>query len=275
MAPRNLPGLGLRAYAPKGEANWNTWTDPNWRTVSALLQGRVKGLVAALPGSPVDGDMYILTATANANRIAIRDAGAWVYIVPQTGWRMYETTDAITYEFDGTAWVADTLQVMNGSNTDAAPTVTMKKRGSPAGATAPNAAYASLGSFRWMGWTGTAWRVGAQMLVQTQQLWSASVSGTAIVWRVIANGSTALVDRLTLTDNALLPAQTDRAVSLGGRTTRWLKGWFGNISLYPDASAYPSDNGELTIASYADDTITMLKKGADGTVRKIDLTLTP
>ena len=271
MAPRTLPGLGLSGFAPKGEDDWNAWADGNWRVLSALTQARVTGLVASLPGSPTNGQIYILTAGADLNKIALRDNGAWVYLTPQVGWRVYDQTNALFYTFNGATWAPDFADL---SATNDAAAVEIRKKGSTTGANAPNAAFASLGAFRWLGWTGSAWRVGAAMLVQTQQLWSGVANGTAIVWQVIANGTTTLVDRLQLTATALQPAQTDGVVSLGSATTRWLRGWFKEISINPDSTPWPDANGEIVIASYADDTITILKKGSDGIVRSVDLTLT-
>lgn len=271
MAPRTLPGLGLKGFAPKGETDWNAWADENWRYISALLQARVISVAATLPASPADGNMHIVTTGANANAIAIRDNSTWVYITPMIGFRVYDMQNALWFSFNGTAWVPDFADLTASDNAAA---VEIRKRGSAAGVNAPNAAYASLGSFRWLGWTGAAWRVGAAMLVQTQQLWSGTANGTAIVWQVIANGASALSDRLQLTATTLQPAQTDGVVSLGTNTTRWLRGWFKEISLNPDNTPWPNANGEIVIASHADDTITILKKGSDGIVRKVDLTLT-
>lgn len=160
MAPRNLPGVGLQAFAAKGEENWDTWTNANWRIVSALLGGRVKGVVATLPATPVWGDIYILStgATAATNRIAVWDNGAWVYITPQSGWRFYNDANKILYVFRGDIWVTTS--------------------------------------------------------------------------------------------------------------------WFGNIVISPDGAAYPNANGEVTFASYAQNTLTILRKGTDGKVRSVTLTMT-
>lgn len=159
MPPRTLPGAGLSGFAPKGDGNWNTWADANWRIISALLQCRVKSVVASVPGAPVNGDMHIVTSGANANAIAIRDNGAWIYIAPQVGWRVFNTANSLLYQFRGDLWVAQT--------------------------------------------------------------------------------------------------------------------WLGNVVISPDNTAWPSANGEVTFASYANNTLTLLKKGTDGVVRKVDLTLVP
>lgn len=106
MASRILPGAALEGFWDLGEDGWKTGMDTNLLKVSSLLQGRALDLVAALPGSPTDGDIYLLdeTAGADANKIAVRDNGAWVLLVPQTGWQMYDVTLGALRTFNGTVW---------------------------------------------------------------------------------------------------------------------------------------------------------------------------
>lgn len=110
MAVRSLPGLGLSAYWTVGSAGWDVQHDPDTRLVSILCQCRVKSRVTALPGSPVDGDVYLVPASAgsNPNEIAARDNGAWVYIVPDEGFMAYvENEDQyVVWDAAGAEWVA-------------------------------------------------------------------------------------------------------------------------------------------------------------------------
>lgn len=270
MAPRSLPGVGLQAYAPKTEDNWHTWTDTNWRIVSALLQGRALSLVSAVPGSPSNGDIHILTSGANAQKIAIRDNGAWVYLTPQEGWRMYDEATKLTYQYDGSTWKASLLGLADtAAGAGTFPAVELKKSENGTA----NSSAATLGVLRWLGWSGSAWRSAAQMLVQTQEAWGAAAAGSAIVWQVVANGATALVSRLQLTATALLPAQTDNVMDLGSSAARWKKGWLGNLSLFPGNSVTPTINGEVTFELTNDTTLTVAVKGSDGTVRTGTITL--
>lgn len=107
MAPRTLPGLGLSGFWDLGEDLWKDANDVNLRTLSALTQPVVLSRTTALPGSPSDGDIYIVPSDAgsNANEIAIRDDGAWVYLVPAEGWTAYVVDDGENVQFDGGAWV--------------------------------------------------------------------------------------------------------------------------------------------------------------------------
>jgi hypothetical protein len=79
--------------------------DTNLRTLSVLVQGKAISKTTSLPGSPTNGDIYIVpTADANGDEIAIRDDGTWVYIVPIEGDMIYVTDASNLYQFDGAAW---------------------------------------------------------------------------------------------------------------------------------------------------------------------------
>ena len=102
---RVLPGLGLSAYWTKGTGNWDVQHDPDTRKLSALVQCHAKSRTA-LPGSPVDGDIYIVPSAAgtNPNQIVIRDNGAWVYYAPQEGWLGWVDDEDVFVVWSGTAW---------------------------------------------------------------------------------------------------------------------------------------------------------------------------
>lgn len=101
MPDRLLPGLSLRAFWDLGANGWKPGMDTDILTVSVLLAARIISSVAAEPGVPTDGDIHFLTGTANAGKLAVRDAGAWVYIAPPLGWRTYDTTTGKHYRFLG------------------------------------------------------------------------------------------------------------------------------------------------------------------------------
>lgn len=108
MPSRTLPGLGLRGFWNDGEHGWGTNHSEDLRVLSALVQGRCIDIVNALPGSPVNGDIYVCSATepTNPNKVAIRDNGAWVYLVPFEGLSLYNLTTNGRVEFDGAVWKA-------------------------------------------------------------------------------------------------------------------------------------------------------------------------
>lgn len=96
---RTLPGAGLKAYWTPGTGGWSgdQQMDGNLRTVSVALQLAVETYTAALPGAPVNGQIFIVPANdpdvANRKLIAVRDNGQWVYITPQIGWCAWVKAD--------------------------------------------------------------------------------------------------------------------------------------------------------------------------------------
>lgn len=105
---RALPGLGLKAFWTLGSNGYKPDMDENFRVLSLLCQAQVLSRVASLPGSPTNGDIYLLTSGAHDKNIAIRDNGAWVYYAPRAGWRLWSVADVSFYTYDGTVWNAVT-----------------------------------------------------------------------------------------------------------------------------------------------------------------------
>ena len=105
---RTLPGLGLTGFWDAGSDGWNDAMDLNLRALSALVGQGVKSRITALPGSPTNGDIYIVPSGGDANKIAIRDNGAWAYLVPAEGWRMWVQDEDQDVIWSGSAWVAQT-----------------------------------------------------------------------------------------------------------------------------------------------------------------------
>jgi len=104
MAERNLPGLGLRGYWPAGTDGWGDENDVNLRMLSALVECAPISRVTTLPGSPTNGDIYIVPTGGDANKIAIRDEGAWVYIVPTEGFIAWVKDENALVGYTGSAW---------------------------------------------------------------------------------------------------------------------------------------------------------------------------
>lgn len=106
MASRTLPNIGLKGFWTLGEDGWKDENDLNLLKLSVLVQGGAISKVSATPGSPVDGDVYLFDEThpTDANKIAIRDSGAWVFLTPLEGWLMHNQAAGYYEKFDGTAW---------------------------------------------------------------------------------------------------------------------------------------------------------------------------
>lgn len=119
MAPRTLPGLGLSGFWDFGENGWNDANDINLRLLSALVQASVLSATTALPGSPTNGDIYIVPSGGDAGKIAIRDDGAWVLVTPKEGFLAWVKDTDKYVRYDGTAW--DDLTAGGGGGLEDAP----------------------------------------------------------------------------------------------------------------------------------------------------------
>lgn len=112
MAIANGPNLSLLVNANLGEEHYAALTK-FLRGVDGLVQPRVLDKdLAAPPGSPVDGDMYIVAAGAtglwstHSGKLARWSTvqAAWEFFVPKAGWRAYVNDEAKNYQYSGSVW---------------------------------------------------------------------------------------------------------------------------------------------------------------------------
>jgi hypothetical protein len=84
-----------------------------------LLDGLVQLSVldrdlTAPPGSPADGDRYIVGSGATGDwagwdlNVAMFTDGAWLRLPPRTGWRVWVEDEELLLVYDGTGWVGTT-----------------------------------------------------------------------------------------------------------------------------------------------------------------------
>ena len=80
--------------------------------LDAIVQLSVKDRdLASPPGSPADGDRYIVAAGATGawvgeeGSIAVRQDGAWSFCAPREGWRAWVEDEDAFLVFDGSGWV--------------------------------------------------------------------------------------------------------------------------------------------------------------------------
>lgn len=110
MPSTTAPGLGLEYGWALGQSGPDIANAINnaFLTTSVLLNLSVKSRTTALPGSAPNGDIYIVPAGAgaNANAVAARSNGAWVYFTPKRNWeaRVVDQGDGKVV-FNGSAWV--------------------------------------------------------------------------------------------------------------------------------------------------------------------------
>jgi uncharacterized protein DUF2793 len=123
------PDLGLPELAQQ-QAN----PDVTVNTTFALLASLLKGVVSlgdnAPPGSPTEGDAYVLGAAptgawaGKANKLAVFIGGAWSFVpgvddsgtniaigARHEGMRVWVNDEDQTYMWDGAAWVVNTAQM--------------------------------------------------------------------------------------------------------------------------------------------------------------------
>ncbi|MFZ1726333.1 MAG: DUF2793 domain-containing protein [Albidovulum sp.] len=70
--------------------------------------------LTAPPGSPADGDRYIVASGATGDwagwdlNVALFTDGAWLRLPPRTGWRAWVEDEQLLLVFDGAGWVGST-----------------------------------------------------------------------------------------------------------------------------------------------------------------------
>ena len=149
------PNLGLLVNGAQGEAHYSDLMK-QWRSVDGLVQARVldKDLTAP-PGSPADGDQYVVGAGAtgawsgHSGKVARYStvAAAWEFYTPKSGWRVYVVDEGVSYQYAGAAWTSRVAfgSIVLGTDPDASGTQLLRVGGKvlvgdtpiPAGVTAP------------------------------------------------------------------------------------------------------------------------------------------
>ena len=105
------PNLGLAYAWGLGFDGWDTQMDANLETLGALVHLSVLSRTTGTPpGSPTNGDRYIIPAGATGawasqvGKIAVRVAGAWVYYTPKEGFMAWVSSEAVQVVYHSAAW---------------------------------------------------------------------------------------------------------------------------------------------------------------------------
>lgn len=122
MPQTALPNIGLDYEWDLGADGWKTGMDDNLALLDNLAQARINfelKSVSAQPGSPNNGDAYIIGASptgadwgvGSPNRedsfaVWYTNTG-WHFAAPREGWRIYDASANRYYRFDGAAWIED------------------------------------------------------------------------------------------------------------------------------------------------------------------------
>lgn len=107
------PQLGLSYLVPE-QAQKHVTVNETFRLLDALVQMSAKQTEAnAPPASPIEGDLYTLGNAPTgawrdkANKLAIFQDGAWVFVTPKTGWRLFDLSQATHKTFKSGRWTAE------------------------------------------------------------------------------------------------------------------------------------------------------------------------
>lgn len=113
MAVQQEPRNGISYNWDQGESGWKTLMDSNLRTLGSLLNLSVIDIINDPPGSPTDGDAYIvLVGTGLWNG---EDDNIAIWFDDDSVWRLFTPTTGIT-SFVTTGTFANQLIAYNGTN---------------------------------------------------------------------------------------------------------------------------------------------------------------
>lgn len=110
--PTTGPNFGMiHSYASR-ESGWNVGMDANLKKLDTIVMCAVKNDLNTPPGSPANGDRYIVgvsptgTFVGHVNQIAVWDSGAsaWTFYTAKTGWFVYHETAVEYWKYVGGSW---------------------------------------------------------------------------------------------------------------------------------------------------------------------------
>lgn len=106
------PNLGLTSKWATGDT-WGAKFNANMDKLDLLTQTAVKDKdLATPPGSPANGDAYIVGAsptgswTGHAKDVAIWIDSAWIFYTPKEGWITWVNDENLIYAYDGANWLS-------------------------------------------------------------------------------------------------------------------------------------------------------------------------
>lgn len=115
------PNLGQIDYTTQGAA-WFTAAKALLRALDGLVQAGVKDKdLTSPPGSPANGDRYIVGASATGAwathdgaiaryQTSDVEAGAgWEFFAPKEGWRVWVDDEDQVYTYTGSAWAVQAV----------------------------------------------------------------------------------------------------------------------------------------------------------------------
>lgn len=120
------PNIGLVWGFAEGEDGWGyNGYNPGFERLDSLIHLSVLGISDTPPGSPADGERYIVGGSPSgawsgqAGKVAAWltiGGAAWHFYAPKVGWRAHNVTNGLPYLFDGSAWLSDALYSIGSSS---------------------------------------------------------------------------------------------------------------------------------------------------------------
>jgi hypothetical protein len=114
MPAQTEPNSGIKYGYTVGESGWASDMDANllWLgRAGAQLMVKDRDL-ATPPGSPANGDRYIVAASATGAwagqdaKVAVWNGSAWVFYAPKIGWLAYIEDEQKITAYKATGWSA-------------------------------------------------------------------------------------------------------------------------------------------------------------------------
>lgn len=113
MAATAGPNLGLTYGYEPGDSGWGVdGYNPGFNMLDALVfLSVIDHTLSAPPGSPAEGDRYIVAAggsgdwSGHSQHVARFRGSAWEFFVPAEGWKAYSLDLETDLKFNGSIWV--------------------------------------------------------------------------------------------------------------------------------------------------------------------------
>ncbi len=106
------PNLGLTYGWDFRESGWKDGMDDNLKALGAVVHLSIlSSTTTAPPGSPTNGDRYIIPAGATGDwsgktgEVAVRVGGAWEYYTPTEGWHAWVVSLSASLVYTSAAWI--------------------------------------------------------------------------------------------------------------------------------------------------------------------------
>ncbi len=116
MASSQAANLGINYGWSLGESGWNVQMDENLLALDALTFLSVKSATLATPpGSPVDGDRYLVAGTATDAWLGqegdiaqyVTSTADWRFFTPREGWETRAEDSQQRYVYSSSNWVLE------------------------------------------------------------------------------------------------------------------------------------------------------------------------